>query len=182
MKNLTLFITLLGLIIFGCEQESSENNSGNDTEKIEVITHDIDATNADGFYYDLVNETDIDSSESWHLSFQMLPVVSGNTTYMMPSLVLGEVLVAEYTNTVFDNMESVPETFMEDYFQNPTAVQYGGSNEVLSYDMQIHRVSVKDPDRVFVIYEPIGHTTYKVQFEEYVSGVISFSFSPFNNE
>ena len=182
MKKLTPFITLFGLILFGCEQDSSENNNGNDTEKTEVLTHDIDATNAAGFYYDLVNATEADSSESWHLSFQMLPVVSGNATYMMPSLVLGGVLVAEYTNTTFDDMESVPETFMEDYIQDPTAVQYGGSNEVLSYDMQVHRVSVKNPDRVFVIYESVGHTTYKVQFIEYVSGVISFSFSQFENE
>ena len=182
MKKLTPFITLFGLILFGCERDSSDNNNGNDTEKIEVVTHDIDATNADGFYYDLVNAVETDSSESWHLSFQMLPVVSGNATYMMPSLVLGEVLAAEYTNMTFEDMESVPDSFMEDYFQDPTTVQYGGSNEVLSYDMQIHRVSVKNPDRVFVIYESAGHTTYKVQFVEYVSGVISFSFSPFGNE
>ena len=182
MKKLTPFITLFGLILFGCERDSSDNNNGNDTEKIEVVTHDIDATNANGFYYDLVNATEADSSASWHLSFQMLPVVSGNATYMMPSLVLGEVLAAEYTNMTFADMESVPDSFMEDYFQDPTTVQYGGSNEVLSYDMQIHRVSVKNPDRVFVIYEPVGHTTYKVQFVEYVSGVISFSFSPFGNE
>ena len=182
MKKLTPFIALFGLILFGCEQDSSENNNENDTEKIEVITHDIDATNAEGFYYDLANATETDSSESWHLSFQMLPVVSGNATYMMPSLVLGGVLAAEYTNTTFDDMVSIPDTFMEDYFQNPTAVQYGGSNEVLSYDMQIHKVSVKNPDRVFVIYETVGHTTYKVQFVEYVSGVISFSFSAFENE
>ena len=182
MKKLTPFITLFGLILFGCEQDSSDNNNGNDTEKIEVVTHDIDAANADGFYYDLVNAVETDSSESWHLSFQMLPVVSGNATYMMPSLVLGEVLAAEYTNMTFEDMESVPDTFMEDYFQDPTTVQYGESNEVLSYDMQIHRVLVKNPDRVFVIYETAGHTTYKVQFVEYVSGVISFSFSPFGNE
>ena len=182
MKKLTPFITLFGLILFGCEQDDSENKNENDTEITEVVTHDIDATNADGFYYDLVNAVETDSSESWHLSFQMLPVVSGNATYMMPSLVLGEVLAAEYTNMTFEDMESVPDSFMEDYFQDPTVVQYGGSNEVLSYDMQIHRVSVKNPDRVFVIYESVGHTTYKVQFVEYVSGVISFSFSPFDNE
>ena len=182
MKMLTPFITLFGLILFGCEQDNSENNNENDTEITEVVTHDIDAANADGFYYNLVNAVETDSSESWHLSFQMLPVVSGNATYMMPSLVLGEVLAAEYTNLTFEDMESVPDTFMEDYIQDPTAVQYGGPNEVLSYDMQIHRVSVKNPDRVFVIYESVGHTTYKVQFVEYVSGVISFSFSPFDNE
>ena len=95
---LTPFITLFGLILFGCEQDNSENNNENNTEITEVVTHDIDAANADGFYYDLVNAVETDSSESWHLSFQMLPVVSGNATYMMPSFVLGEVLAADYTD------------------------------------------------------------------------------------
>ena len=49
MKKLTLLIILFGLMQFGCEQNSSENNNGNDNEKIEVVTHDIDATNANGF-------------------------------------------------------------------------------------------------------------------------------------
>ena len=35
MKKLTPIITLFGLILFGCEQDSSDNNNGNDTEKIE---------------------------------------------------------------------------------------------------------------------------------------------------
>ena len=182
MKMLTPLVILIGLLLFSCEEDNSENNNGNNLERTEVVTHDIDATNAGGFYYDLVNAIETDSSGSWHLSFQMLPVVSGNATYMMPSLVLGGVLVAEYTEVTFSDMESVPETFMEDYFQDPTAVQYGGPSEILSYDMQIHRVSVKNPDRVFIIYESVGHTTYKVQFVEYVSGVISFSFSQFDNE
>ena len=44
MKKLTLLIPLFGLIQFGCEQDSSEDNNGIDNEKIEVVTHDIDAT------------------------------------------------------------------------------------------------------------------------------------------
>ena len=76
MKTLMPFIVLFGLILFGCEQDSPENNNGNNTEKTEVVTHDIDATNANGFYYNLVTAAETDSSESWHLSFQMLPVVS----------------------------------------------------------------------------------------------------------
>ena len=32
MKMLTPFITLFGLILFGCEQDNSENNNENDTE------------------------------------------------------------------------------------------------------------------------------------------------------
>jgi len=38
---------------------------------------------------------------------------------------------------------------------------------------------VSNSDRVFVVYEPTGHTTHKVQFTEYVSGVISFKYRSF---
>ena len=66
---------------------------------------------------------------------------------------------------------------MADYFQDSTVVQYGGANEVLQYDMQSHTVSVKNPERVFIFYESVNHTTYKIQFEEYVGGVIAFKYN-----
>ena len=43
--------------------------------------------------------------------------------------------------------------------------------------MQSHTVSINNPDRVFVIYESTNHTTYKIQFVEYASGVILFRYS-----
>ena len=174
MKQLTLIITFLGLTLTGCEDKKSDNH--NHDSAIEIITNDIDAEDATGFYFDLVTGAEVDSSGPWHMSFQMLPVSSGSETYMMPSLVLGPVYAAEYTETAFENMESIPETFMADYFQNPTVVQYGGTSEVLHYDAQTHVVSVSNPDRVLVVYEPSGHTTYKIKFVEYVSGVISFKY------
>ena len=39
MKMQTPFITLFGLILFGCEQDSSKNNNGNDTEKTEAVSY-----------------------------------------------------------------------------------------------------------------------------------------------
>jgi len=178
MKQLTLFITIFGLILTGCEdKKSDDNNHDHDHSATQVTTHDIDADGATGFYYDLAAGAETDSSGSWHISFQMLPITAGPSTYMMPSLVLGSVYAAEYSDIVFEDMESSPGTFMQDYFQDPTVVQYEGASEVLHYDPQSHVVSVSSPDRVFVIYEPIGHTTYKVQFVEYVGGVISFKYS-----
>ena len=177
MKQLTLFITIFGLILTGCEdKKSDDNNHDHDHSATQVTTHDIDADGAAGFYYDLVAEAGTDSSGSWHISFQMLPITAGPSTYMMPSLVLGSVYAAEYASTAFDDMEAAPETFMSDYFQDPTVVQYGGTSEVLHYDPQSHVASVSSPGRVFVIYEPSGHTTFKIQFVEYVNGVISFKF------
>ena len=176
MKQLTLTLVIGVLIFIGCEDKNSDND--NQTQGEEVTTHDIDATGASGFYYDFSSGTEVDSSSSWHISFQMIPVVFGQSTYMMPSLVLGgTVYAAEYSNVTFDELEKTPDTFMSDYFQDASVVQYSGSNEVIQYDMQSHTVSINNPNRVFVIYENINHTTYKIQFVEYVSGVILFKYS-----
>ena len=176
MKQLTLTLIIGVLIFIGCEDKNSDND--NPTQGEEVTTHDIDAAGASGFYYDFLSGTEVDSSSSWHISFQMIPVIFGQSTYMMPSLVLGgSVYAAEYPNVTFDEIEETPDTFMSDYFQDASVVQYSGSNEVIQYDMQNHTVSINNPNRVFVIYENTNHTTYKIQFVEYVNGVILFKYS-----
>ena len=176
MKQFPLTLIIGILIFIGCEYNKSDND--NQTQGEEVATHDVDAVGASGFYYDFLSGTEVDSSSSWHISFQMIPVAFSQSTYMMPSLVLGgAVYAAEYSNVTFNDLEETPDTFMSDYFQDASAVQYSGSSEVLQYDMQSHTVSVKNPDRVFVIYESANHTTYKIQFVEYVSGVILFKYS-----
>ena len=174
MKYLILTTSLLGFIFIGCEDNDSNTNNDSSTN---VITNDIDELNASGFYYDLSSGSEVDSSSAWHLSFQMIPVSMGQSTYMMPSLILGGVYAAEYLDLTFSELESSPATFMADYFQDSTEVQYGGTNEVLQYDMQSHTVSISNPERVFVFYEPVNHTTYKIQFVEYVGGVISFKYN-----
>ena len=175
MKQLTLTLVTGVLIFIGCEDKNSDND--NPAQDQEVTTHDIDAAGASGFYYDFSSGTGVDSSSSWHISFQMIPVAFGQSTYMMPSLVLGgAVYAAEYSDVTFNGLDQTPDTFMSDYFQDASVVQYSGSSEVLQYDMQSHTVSVKNPDRVFVIYDSTNHTTYKVQFVEYVSGVILFKY------
>ena len=184
MKKLTLTLIIGVLIFIGCEDKNSNDDNQtqggevttNDGE--EVTTHDIDAIGASGFYYDFSSGTEVDSSSSWHISFQMIPVAFGQSAYMMPSLVLGgAVYAAEYSDITFDELEETPATFMSDYFQDASVVQYSGYSEVLQYDMQSHTVTINNPDRVFVIYESINHTTYKIQFVEYVSGVILFRYS-----
>ena len=96
MKQLTLFITIFGLILTGCEDKKADDNDhDHDHSATQVTTPDIDADGATGFYYDLVAGAETDSSGSWHISFQMLPITAGPSTYMMPSLVLGIVYAAE---------------------------------------------------------------------------------------
>ena len=174
MNRLLLSIIMIScLLISGCEDNDTKNNQAIE----EVITHDITALGASGFYFNLSSGTEVDSSSTWHLSFQKIPIVFGQATYMMPSLILGETTyAAEYTDILFEDLEDTPDSFMSDYFQDASVVQYSGPNEVLQYDMQSHTVSVKDPERVFVVYELGNHKTYKIQFNEYVSGVIVFQY------
>ena len=182
MRNLTIILTIFVLFYTGCEDnKNDENNQAIEepaTSSIDtVITHDIDALNASGFYFNLTSGVEVDSANTWHLSFQMIPITFGEAIYMMPSLILGETTyTAEYTDVLFEELADTPDSFMSDYFQDASVVQYSGSNEVLQYDMQSHTVSVKDPERVFVVYELGNHRTYKIQFNEYVSGVIVFQY------
>ena len=159
-KPLLSVIMISCLLLIGCEDKETNNNQTGE----EVITHDIDAIGASGFYFNLSSGTEVDSSSTWHVSFQMIPVEFGDATYMMPSLILGETTyTAEYTDILFEDLEDTPDSFMSDYFQDASVVQYSGPNEVLQYDMQTHAVSVKDAERVFVFYKFYGYQVHKLR-------------------
>ncbi len=172
MKQLFILITIFSFFLTGCED--NDPNSSDENNILLITTHDIDAAGASGFYFDFISGGETDSTGSWHISFQMLSVVG--TTYKMPNVVLGDISISEYTNVSYDDITSTPETFLNDNIQNPSDLQYGGISEVLAYDMQIHKVSVNNAERVFIIREPINNTTYKIQFIEYISGVTTFKY------
>ena len=172
MKQLVVLITIFSFFLTGCENNDADNSDENNI--LLITTHDIDAAGASGFYFDFISGEETDSTGSWHISFQMLSVVG--TTYKMPNLVLGDVSISEYTNLSYDDITSTPETFQNDNIQDLSVLQYGGASEVLAYDMQIHKVSVSNAERVFIIHEPINDTTYKIQFIEYISGITTFKY------
>ena len=173
-NNLKLLINYALIFLFvGCEDEGAIKENNATTEKISVTTSNV---NQSFFYYDLINQSEIDSSDNWHLALET------RGTYNMPSIIFDGVYVAEYFDYLFDEMTESPSTFMQDYIQDNQQFEYEGENEILTYDMISHTVSVKNPDHIYVIYEPIGHTTYKIQFIEYLSGILVFSFSQFSND
>jgi hypothetical protein len=175
MKKFIITITIIGCIFSGCEDKNTEQRN---LFEDEVITHDITVDKTKGFYFDLASELEVDSSSTWHLSFQMLPVNFGQSVYLMPNLILGPtVLAAEYNDILFDDLLKTPDTFMSDYFEDASVLQYLGANEVIQYNMQNHRASIKNPSRVFVIYETTDQSTYKVQFIEYNRGITAFRHS-----
>ena len=107
----------------------------------------------------------------------MIPVESEEATYMMPNFILGATAyMAEYNNVTFENLDSTPDSFMSDYFQDTSVLQYEGPNEIIQYNGQTHIASIRDPERVFVVYELDNHKTYKIQFNEYVRGVVVFRY------
>lgn len=172
-KILFSLVLISCLILNGCEDNETNNNITGE----EVITHDIDALGAAGFYFNLSSGTEVDSSSTWHLSFQMIPVESEEMTYMMPNFILGATAyMAEYNNVTFENLDSTPDSFMSDYFQDTSVLQYEGPNEIIQYNGQTHIASIRDPERVFVVYELGNHKTYKIQFNEYVRGVVVFKY------
>ena len=174
MNKLLNTLMMLGLFLTGCEDNADDkiNQSG-----IEVITHDITADSASGFFYNLSSGSEVDSSNTWHISFQMMPEVENGMTYMMPNFILSATAyIAEYDNVTFENLNDTPDSFMSDYFQDNSVLQYEGPNEIIQYNRQTHIASIRDPERVFVIYELGSHSTYKLQFIQYVSGIIEFKY------
>ena len=177
MKNAHALILIL-LFFIGCEDNRDIAIRSNSNIN-EVVTSDIRYYD---FYYNLMSDTTVDSSSTWHLSIQRIGVPYNNTTYTMPCVMTGSNYLAEYTDIVFDSLDAVPETFMEDYYTDtlgnadPTVIQYGGSNVIIDYDMTIHKMSIKNPERVFVLHYLPAQVFYKLQFIEYNSGVVYFKY------
>ena len=171
MRNTPALILIL-LFFIGCEDNRDIAIRSNSNIN-EVVTSDIRYYD---FYYNLMSDTTVDSSSTWHLSIQRIGVPYNNTTYTMPCVITGSNYLAEYTDIVFDSLNAVPETFMEDYYTDPTVIQYGGSNVIIDYDMAIHKMSINNPERVFVLHDLTNQVFYKLQFIEYNSGVVYFKY------
>ena len=108
----------------------------------------------------------------------MIDVEMAGTTYSMPSLILGNVAAAVYTDISYSDLTEAPdqETLQSDAIDN-SSVEYTGEHEVIHYDMTTHTVTINEPERVFVTYAFATHSVYKVQFLEYQSGIIAFQFN-----
>ena len=156
-----------------------------------IITSNIYNGN---YYYDLVNRIETDSSSTWQISFQNKLVeyectqedvdtqslcnnVGQVLEFSMPSLILGDVLAASY-DLNYNDLYTYPSTFMQDapVFDN-TSVEYGGENVVIIYNMTTHQISMSES--VLIVYYMGNHSVYKIQFNQYDSGYISFDFHQF---
>ena len=69
---------------------------------------------------------------------------------------------------------SSPITFESDLVSDHSSFSYGNLHEVLSYDMTVHKVSVTNPNLVYLVKS--GDNAFKLQFDEYISGVTIFKY------
>ena len=164
------------LVIIDCEDgNSTAYDLDVNSDPIQVTTGNM-AENS--YCYDLVAGTESEAASSWHLAFQMIDVEMAGATYSMPSLIMGNVATAVYTDISYNDLIEAPdqETLQSDAIDN-SSVEYMGEHEVIHYDMATHTVTINKPERVFVIYAFATHNVYKVQFLEYQSGIIAFQFN-----
>ena len=62
-RPLLSIIMISCLLLNGCEDNETNNNQAGE----EIITHDIDAIGASGFYFNLSSGAEVDSSSIWHV-------------------------------------------------------------------------------------------------------------------
>ena len=91
----------------------------------------------------------------------------------MPSIVFGLISVALYDDgSSYDDMTALPGDFNENMVSDNQIFQYGGENEILSYDMTVHRVSVSNPDHIYILnFTGDVQGSYKLRFVEFQSGI-----------
>ena len=189
MKTKLLISTIIYIFFIGCDSNSSSTgNNNSNPENQTIITSSIYEGN---YYFDLLNGIETDSSSIWQISFQNKTInylcteedveteslcteVGQTLEFSMPSVVLGDVLASVY-DLNYDEIGNYPNTFMQDApsFDN-LSIEYSGENVIIMYDMSTHQVSLSES--VLIIYYMGNHTVYKLKFNEYSSGIISFDF------
>ncbi|MBA66122.1 MAG: hypothetical protein CMG55_10015 [Candidatus Marinimicrobia bacterium] len=137
------------------------------SENIIVTTSNV---NTDNIYFDFESNSEVSITDNWQIAIEI-----DTSNYSMPSFVPGDIYIAIYENFDFDNLLTIPDTYMDDIQNDHSVFGYGGSYEVLSYDISIHKVSVTNPNYIYVIQS--GDENYKLQFIEYTSGITVFQYA-----
>ena len=160
----TIILYLFSIISCADTENIQESNL---SEPIMVTTSNVNTGN---IYFDFLSNSEVSMSDNWHLGIER-----DTSNYNMPSFVPGDVQIAVYENIEFDNLVSLPELYMDDIQNDHTVFGYGGSYEVLSYDITVHKVSITNPNYVYVIQSE--NNIFKLQFLEYLSGITVFQFA-----
>ena len=155
------------LVVFSCEDKNdASNNSPISDQVVHVTTTNV---NIDNIYYNLTSQSQVSVDDVWDIG-----IVKDTENYNMPSFVPGSVDIAVYEVLNFNSVEDLPVTFESDLVSDHSLFSYGNVHEVLSYDITVHKVSVTNPNLVYLVKS--GDNAFKLQFDEYISGITIFKY------
>ena len=162
-KTLISFLILIFLLT-GCENDESQS-----INPIIITTENV---NNGDIYINLISGEEVSSIQTWHFS-----IVKDTSNYNMPSIIMGNVDVAIYDDILFEDINLLPDNFDDMPLVNNESFTFGGENEILSYDITVHKVSVSNPDRIYVINSKNNLSNIiRLQFIEYQRGITVFHF------
>ena len=166
-----LIISLLTLVFIACEDNNLEESNldctilvSTDAQGVvSVITCDAAE---DSLYFNL--DSLANDTSKWHLSYKNISVQG----FGMPSVSMhSSVYIAIDSTNQFEDITSSPDPSA--FTVSASDLEYLGEFEVLSYDEVTHVVSTSD--LTYFAYLPqFEHKVFKIHFEEYSSGVLTF--------
>ena len=155
------------LVVFSCEDRNDASDNSPISDQVVIVT--TTNVNIDNIYYNLTSQSQVSVDDGWDIS-----IVKDTENYNMPSFIPGSVDIAVYEMLNFNSIVNLPITFESDLVSDHSSFSYGNLHEVLSYDMTVHKVSVTNPNLVYLVKS--GDNAFKLQFDEYISGVTIFKY------
>ena len=175
MINYRLFklISLVAfLVVLSCDDKNDASDNSPISDQVVYVT--TTNVNIDNIYYSLASQSQVSGDDAWDIS-----IIKDTDNYNMPSFVPGSIDIAVYEGLNFNSIENLPITFENDLVSDHSLFSYENTHEVLSYDMNVHKVSVTNPDYVYLIKS--GDNAFKLQFDEYISGITIFKYGPIDH-
>ena len=167
-KQLSILIILL--FVVACGDDNDTLSSSEENQVLSVTTTNV---NVADIYYNFTSQSQVNIEDAWDIG-----IVRDTENYNMPSFVPGDVQVAVYENENFNTLTAMPASYLNDVQEDHSVFGYGGSYEVLSYDITVHKVSVINPSYIYLIKS--DNDVFKLQFVEYLSGITVFQFAELN--
>ena len=167
-KQLSMLIIFLFLV--ACGDDNDTLNSAEENQILSVTTTNV---NVSDIYYNFISQSQVNIEDVWHIG-----IVRDTENYNMPSFFPGNVQVAVYEDEDFNSLTTMPTSYVNDVQEDHSVFGYGGSYEVLSYDITVHKVSVTNPNYIYLVKS--GSDVFKLQFIEYLSGITVFQFAEIN--
>ena len=167
-KQLSMLIILLFLV--ACGDDNDTLNAAEENQILSVTTTNV---NVSDIYYNFNSQSQVNIEDAWHIG-----IIRDTENYNMPSFIPGDVQIAVYENEDFNALTSIPASYSNDVLEDHSVFGYEGSYEVLSYDITVHKVSVTNPNYIYLIKS--DSDVFKLQFIEYLSGITVFQFAEIN--